>query len=212
MKVYFISGLAADRRVFRNIQLPEGYEAHYLDWIPVRRNETLPQYAMRLAESMDASEPFALIGLSFGGMLAIEIAKRYKPVATVLIASIPLSNHLPGYYRVAVRLGLHRIISPSLMRSSVIAKRFFTSESKEDKLMIKQVAEECDLQFVRWGIDAIINWENVELPTPLWHIHGAKDGILPVKYTTPTHKIPGAGHLLVTTKATEINTILEGLF
>ncbi|RYD69520.1 MAG: hypothetical protein EOP53_27030, partial [Sphingobacteriales bacterium] len=64
MKVYFISGLAADCRVFKRIQLPAGFESVYLDWIPPLPNESLQSYAMRMAESIDTNEPFALVGLS----------------------------------------------------------------------------------------------------------------------------------------------------
>ena len=70
MNVYFISGLAADRSVFKYIRLPEGYDAIYLEWIAPLPGETLPQYAERLAQQMDATKPFGVIGLSFGGMLA----------------------------------------------------------------------------------------------------------------------------------------------
>lgn len=40
-KVYFISGIGADYRFFTHIQLPEGYEAHYIHWIGTR-DEVFP--------------------------------------------------------------------------------------------------------------------------------------------------------------------------
>src|SRR6266487_4519719 len=98
MKVYFISGLAADKRVFKHIQLPPGFEAVHLDWISPQKDESLANYALRLADNINRNEPFALVGLSFGGMLATEIAKRYHPAATILISSVPVSTQLPGYY------------------------------------------------------------------------------------------------------------------
>ena len=41
MKVYFVSGLAADKRVFKHIILPVGFETVYLDWITPLKNESL---------------------------------------------------------------------------------------------------------------------------------------------------------------------------
>jgi hypothetical protein len=76
MKAYFISGMAADARVFRHIRLPEGYEPVYLDWIDPVPHESLRSYALRLAERIDKNHPFILLGLSFGGMLGTEIAKK----------------------------------------------------------------------------------------------------------------------------------------
>ena len=77
MKAYFIPGLAADKRVFRHIQLPGNFTPVFLEWIAPIKDETLPQYAYRLAEQIEINEPFIIIGLSFGGMLAVEIAKKY---------------------------------------------------------------------------------------------------------------------------------------
>src|SRR5258708_37464041 len=110
MKAYFISGLAADGRVFKHIQLPKGLETIYLNWIPPQEEEALPHYALRLATSINTKEPFVLLGLSFGGMLAIEIAKQLHPVSTILISSIPVSDHLPGYFKAAGKIGLHKMV------------------------------------------------------------------------------------------------------
>ena len=74
MKAYFISGIGADYRLFTHIRLPEGFETCYVHWIPPEKDETLPVYARRLAEQIDTSEPFVLIGFSLGGIMAVEIA------------------------------------------------------------------------------------------------------------------------------------------
>src|SRR5215831_6606770 len=119
MEAYFISGLGADARVFEHIRLPEGYHPIHIGWIEPEENETLPHYAMRLAASIDTAEPFVLIGLSFGGMLVTEIAKVLKPASTILIASIPLSKHLPPYFHAAGKIGLHKLVPVSLMKSAM---------------------------------------------------------------------------------------------
>ncbi|HCF62788.1 MAG TPA: hypothetical protein DEU93_00310, partial [Chitinophagaceae bacterium] len=72
MKAYCISGLGADERIFCNLHFPEALEPVYLKWIKPEPNETLEQYAMRLSEKIEGDEPFVLIGLSLGGMLALE--------------------------------------------------------------------------------------------------------------------------------------------
>lgn len=208
MKVYFISGLAANCDIFRHIQLPAGYESRYLDWIPPQKNESLPHYAMRLAEKIDRNEPFALIGLSFGGMLAVEIAKRYQPVYTILLASIPSSKQLPRYYKMAGKLRLHKVVPASLANNPAIARLFFSAKTEAERQLIKEVVNEIDITFIRWGMDAILKWKNTETPGPLWHIHGTKDNILPIRYVKPSHTIPGAGHMLVSNKSGEISTIL----
>lgn len=209
MKVYFISGMAADSRVFHRIQLPGGFEKVYLDWIPPLPNESLPDYAQRLAKGINTNEPFALAGLSFGGMLATEIAKRYSPVMTVLLSSIPVSSHLPRYFRTAASMGLHKLVPISLLKYSATAKRLFTRETADDKKLLCTIIRESDARLIRWSMQAILSWENDQAPQPLCHIHGSRDEVLPVKYTKPTHVLRGAGHMLVMTRADEVNKILH---
>ncbi|THU39938.1 alpha/beta hydrolase [Niastella caeni] len=208
MKVYFISGLAADKRVFKHIQLPADCEAVYLDWISPEKDESLPSYALRLAAKINREEPFALVGLSFGGMLATEIAKQYKPTVTILISSVPVSTQLPGYFKVAGKMGLHKIVPISLLKSSAATKRFFTRELAEDKKLLWQIINESDTGLIRWSMNAILNWKNDIIPQPVWHIHGKRDEVLPVRYTHPTHTIPKEGHMLVMTCPDIVNEIL----
>lgn len=209
MKVYFISGLAADCRVFRHIQLPEGFETVYLDWIDPLPNEAFTEYALRLADSIDKSAPFAVIGLSMGGMIATEIAKHHHPVITILISSIPSSAHLPGYLKIAGKLGIHKLVPVSVVKSGAILKRFFTNEAKEDKELLKQIIRDSDPAFIRWAMDAILKWKCEEPPAGFIHIHGTKDEVLPVRYTRPTHTIEKGGHLMIMTRAQELNEIVR---
>ena len=209
MKVYFISGLAADRRIFKNIHLPEGFEAIFLDWIPPEKNESLRNYALRLADSIDRSEKFVLVGLSMGGMIAVEIANHLQVALTIIISSIPFSKQLPPYFRFGARLYLQHLVSIRLMKIASIAKRLFTTETREDKEMLKAIIRESDPKFIKWALTAILNWENETVPQNFIHIHGSKDEILLIKYTKPTHPISKAGHLMVMNRASEINKILQ---
>jgi pimeloyl-ACP methyl ester carboxylesterase len=211
MKAYFIPGLAADKRVFRHIRLPEGFEAHYLDWIRPENSETLREYAMRMAEQIEGGEPFILIGLSFGGMLAVEIAKKLPPKQLILIATVPHHTHIPYYYKKAFNPGMHKLASPGVIKNFVYFKRFFTSESPEDKLIIKQMARDMDHSFIRWAVDAIMKWDAGEESVECIHIHGTHDEIFPHRYTKPSVSIPRAGHLMIFNRASDINAVLHSV-
>lgn len=211
MKVYLIPGLAADKRVFRHIQLPQGYEACHLEWLPPAKGETLQDYALRMAGQIDHQEDFVLAGLSFGGMLAVEIAKKYPAKKLILIASISHPSQLPGYYRTVYKMGLHRIITPSVLKYGVHMKRYFTAESSEDKRIIREMARDMDHDFIRWAMQAIVHWRTDDQIPEAHHIHGKADGILPHRYTRPTITIDKAGHLMIFDRAAEINRILASL-
>ncbi len=212
MKVYFISGLAADCRVFKHIRLPAHCEAVFIEWIAPEKNESLRAYSLRLANIIDRNEPFAIIGLSMGGMITTEIIKLYRPVATVLISSIPCSSQLPGYFKVAGKLRMYKIVPVSFAKSLSMMKRLFSAESGEDKATLKQIIRDSDPTFIKWAMGAILNWKNDELPESFIHIHGSKDEVLPLRFTNPTHIINNAGHLMVMDRAKEINAILEQVF
>lgn len=208
MNVYFISGVGADRRIFRNIRLPDTCSEQHLDWIPPEPGESLESYAKRLATAIDTSKPFILVGLSFGGMLANEIAKVMRPELIVLISSVPSSTKLPPYYKAAGKLGMQKWIPVSLLKSMSLLKRLFTAETKEEKQFLRQAIRSADPSFIRWSLDAIVNWECTSPPERYIHIHGTGDLVLPLRYSGSTHSIRRAGHLMVLTEARKINEIL----
>ena len=80
MKLYVISGLGADGSIFEYIQLPKKFtEIIYIDWEIPNYNESFENYVNRMAEKVDVSEKFCLLGYSFGGIMVQEIHKL-KPL------------------------------------------------------------------------------------------------------------------------------------
>lgn len=211
MNVYFIPGLGADKRVFKHIKLPDGFEVRHIDWLPPEAGESLPQYAKRLAALIPEEDPWCLVGLSFGGMLATEISKLRHPEKTILIASIQSPEELPFYFRWAAPLNLHKILPVSLFKQASLAKRIFTTETNEDKELLRKIIQESDPVFLRWAMGAILNWKPDQPAGKLYHIHGTGDRLLPIRYTRPTHLINGAGHLMVMNRAVEINLTLAAI-
>jgi pimeloyl-ACP methyl ester carboxylesterase len=209
MRVYFISGMGADRRIYKHIRLPEGYEPEFIDWIAPEKNELLSDYAIRLSEKIDRDQPFILVGTSLGGIMSVEIAKRVPPVATILISSIPVSAQMPRYYSVARSIGLIAVLPPSLFKTAARLKRYFTNERKEDKRLILQLIEESDGGFIKWAMNAAVEWRNTDIPRSLWQIHGSRDEVFPVWLTRPTHTIRRAGHMLVMSHSDRVNGILR---
>jgi len=212
MNVYFISGLGADCRVFNNIRLPLGHEAVHLHWIKPFKNEFLRDYALRLAQGIDQTKPYVLVGLSMGGMIATEIANHLNPVFTILISSVPLSAQLPRYFRIGGRFRLYRLVPPRVLSSGMILKRFFVVKSKKDKILLQDMLRDMDPEFIRWAIHAVATWSNSQLPPEYAHIHGAWDRILPVRFCKPTEILRKAGHLMVVNRAAEVNIFIEKVF
>lgn len=209
MKAYFISGLGADKKAFQRIKLPGNYEPVYLDWITPEKNESLAHYAHRFSSLIKNDDAFILIGLSFGGMLACEIARLRNPMKTIIISSIGASNELPWYFKRAAGIGLHKYVPIRLLKAGTILKNVMGFNSKEDKEIIINYAKYADPELVRWSLHAIVNWHQPERLPGIVHLHGSKDHMLPLKYTRPDYVIKNGGHLMIFNKADEVNKILN---
>ena len=79
------------------------------------------------------------------------------------------------------------------------------TKSKGQKALMRHFLSQTDPQFVRWAIDAIINWGNFERPKDLFQIHGSNDKMFPVKYTKPDFVIENGSHFMVWVKADEVS-------
>jgi len=209
LKAYFISGLGADRKAFQKIKLPAAYEPVYLDWIPPQENESLCNYARRFSSLIKNDDAFILIGLSFGGMLASEIARLRRPMKTIIISSLASSNELPWYFKQAGKIGLHKAVPMTFLKAGTVIKNIMGVASKEDKAIIYNYAKTADPGMVRWSLNAIVNWDQPDRLPGIVHLHGSNDRMLPLKYTHPDFVIKGGGHLMIFNKADEVNKILN---
>jgi pimeloyl-ACP methyl ester carboxylesterase len=144
-----------------------------------------------------------------GGMITTEIARYYKPVNTILISSVPWSKQVPFYFKAAGAIRLHKLVPLSLVKSATLLKRLFSTETADDKQVLRDIIRASDNAFISWAMEAILQWESEQLTLPYVHIHGTRDEVLPIRFTKPTHIIPKGGHLMVMNRAAEINTILK---
>ncbi|MCB0397263.1 MAG: hypothetical protein KDD36_11445 [Flavobacteriales bacterium] len=98
-KLYLISGLGADSRLYSRLQLP-GLDVQFIEWLVPSDDETMNHYARRMAECITADPgEFYLGGTSFGGMVATEIAKFHSPAKLMLIPGPGTHTCNPRYFR-----------------------------------------------------------------------------------------------------------------
>lgn len=209
--LYILSGLGAEKggeRIFQRIDV-SGFSKVFIQWVAPHDNETIEQYATRLLVQIKTSNP-TLIGLSFGGMMAIEIAKQIETEKVILIASAKTKNELPFYYRWAGKLGIHKLLSIKVLRKSrFVTYWFFGVETRNEKKLLNQILLKTDASFLRWAIDKITKWTNqIELKNT-FHIHGSTDRILPLKFVNCNSIIHNGGHFMTINKAEELNKIIE---
>jgi pimeloyl-ACP methyl ester carboxylesterase len=207
MEVYVFSGLGADKRVFQFLDF-SFCSVTFIDWILPEENETIEDYASRIRSQITTVNP-TLVGLSFGGIIAVEVAKQIKTDKVVLISSAKNKEEIPFYFRLLGKLKIHKIVPINLLKSSsFIANWFFGATSDFEKDLLKQILIETDSSYLRWAIDKIVGWENKTEISNCTHIHGTHDKILPIRFVNVDIKIDKGGHFMVLNKADEINSIL----
>ncbi len=208
--IYIFSGLGADERVFQRIDFT-GYEITFIPWITPDKNDSIENYASKLLNRITVNRPI-LIGLSFGGVMAIEVAKQIETEKVIFISSVKTKNELPFYYRWAGQLKLHRLLPPQLSkRPNFITNFFFGTNSSFDKQILKQILIDTDTRFLRWAIDKLLCWMNTSQAGNLVHIHGTADRILPYRFISCDLTIKEGGHLMILNKSEELNKILKEL-
>ena len=209
-KIYLIPGLGADARMFQLLTLdPHRFEVIVLEWITPHRQESLPEYAYRLAAQIAATaEPFILVGVSLGGMVAVEIAKLRPAAKLILISSIKTAAELPGYLRFLGKLGWHWYLP--LGWAKIWREPFawvFGAKTATEKKLLNEIIQATDIPFTRWAFTAIANWQNQTLVPNLVHLHGNQDKIFPLGYIRQPTVYPG-GHLIIFSAAAELSTYI----
>lgn len=210
MKVYFISGLGANKRAFNFLDL-SFCEPVFIDWPKPGHGETLPEYAARLRETIKDENPI-IVGVSLGGMIATEMAKNDPNIKAIIISSNKCSKEFPGYLRMWRHFPVYKWVPEKVVKlTRGITKRLVGLKGEEQRKLFAQILEETDHKFTVWAIDAILAWNNTTIPPNVIHIHGSRDTLLPSRYVKADYIIKGGRHIMIMDYAEEISVLLRRL-
>jgi len=211
--IYLFSGLGADGRAFSRLDL-SGFRTHLVQWAKPARRETLATYALRLSRQVTTPDP-VLLGVSFGGMIAIEVAKHIRPARTILVSSAKTRAEIPPSFRLAADMGLFRLLPASwLVWPNMLMCWLFGAASPADKKLLASILRDSDPAFMKWALRKIARWDNTVIPPDVCHIHGTKDRLLPASHIRSFIPIPGGGHFMIANRheavGEKIRQILNG--
>ncbi len=208
MTIYAIPGLGADKRVFEYLELDHPLVP--IEWVDPKLDEPIDAFAMRLTEQMDLDQPFVLMGLSFGGLIAVEMAKKIKRVEkTILLSSAAVKDEIPMVYRLFGRTGIQKIIPAKAMipPKSLLHFVFGVGESK----VLDDIIDDTDPHFVKWAVDVLTNWSNEEVVDNLYQICGSKDLVMPPGGAGDVRWVEGGEHLMVLDLAKEVSANINSI-
>ena len=209
-KVYFISGLGADKRVFSFLDL-SFCEPVFIDWIEPAKKESLQSYALRLRQTIPQPDP-VIVGISFGGMLATEMAKVEPNLRAIIISSNKTADEFPKYLRIGKYVPFYKWMPGTVLkRSAFMIKWVFGRNGKEQKKVFLDIIRDTNPDFVKWAIASIMHWQNKTIPKNLVHLHGTADRLLPHRLVKADHLIKGGNHVMPMDSHEEVSMLLKQL-
>ncbi|MBB5034761.1 alpha/beta hydrolase [Prosthecobacter vanneervenii] len=206
LPIYLIPGLGADRRNYPDVwtELPG---CTRLEWEEYHGPSSVPEVARFMAEKWQLPPGAVLVGSSFGGIVACEIAKFLPVHAVVLVASSTSGRDFvtTGRMKLLTRVLPLRLVQTLLRRAQpwleFVWGRGGTPLTRA-VLDSMQMFCACQAAFYRGMFDAISSWEGADTPNArVIRIHGKLDKLVNV----PAHADAylNGGHMIGMTHAHE---------
>lgn len=206
LPIVVFSGMAADPAIampqllaFKNLKVPL--------WPQPLENDSLTSYCERLAYELRPLGAVAIGGISFGGIVAMEVAKFLEPKCVILIASVRSPQQIP--WRI-------RVLRSFLWLLPLIPIRWMQWLARAVPLWSKVLAgvvqqfRQADPVTLRWSIRQVLRWEIAPaLNCPVYQIQGDRDFLFPHQLTAPDVLIRGGGHLISLTRGKQVNEFIR---
>jgi len=199
--VYLIPGMGTDHRIMEGFNFGENVNHVLIHWPenPTEKNG-LKGLAESIVAQIDTTEKFVLFGVSMGGMLSIELTQLINPEAVILVSSVESSKEIPFRYKLGRVIPAHRLLTEKrLIKKAENPRTWREVESEKLKILYPNMLKKCGSEFLKWQMNSIAHWKlkNPSINCEVFHIHGDKDPILPLRKTRADKVISGATHKLI---------------
>lgn len=191
-------GMGANSRIFEKIDLPKAqFEIHYLEWLSPYPDESLADYITRIQHEIKEVNP-VLIGVSFGGVIVQELAKRIAVRKTIIISSVRTHTEFPKRMKWAQKLVLYKFFpTGSVNRLEALLKKYSSTKSKERIALFAEYMTVRDANYLDWALKTMLNWKEDHPNPDVIHIHGNKDEIFPIQYIKDSIVVKGGTHAMI---------------
>ncbi len=206
-RIYCISGLATDHRLFETLSVPQ-YELVPLLWATYDHSDDMESYADKISRQIRDESPI-IIGLSFGGMLSVEIGKKFPSWRIFLVSSAKTAAEV-GYKGSILRWLSRKNLIPSALfnKPNFYTLARFGAKTPEDKKFISRIISSSNPDFMRWCVNAVFNWDNDSYPDNITHIHGTDDKIIYPQNVQAHYWVEGGSHMMIYNRGAEVGKII----
>jgi|SRR6185436_11265435 len=210
--IVFIPGLGADERMFSFIDLKD-CNKQFVKWVKPGKDDNFQKYLLKIKEQIPGGQPVILVGVSLGGIIAMELRELIPVEKTIIISSVKIKAEMPFFFKLVRLARINKIISPPLLKkSALLIKPFITDTSNEKAMQLfKTMLHDTDNDFIKRSIQFVLDWKRAAYKKEnLVHIHGTKDLVFPLKNIHRCdYKIKDGAHDMIMSKPDEINKILR---
>ncbi len=215
-RIVLFPGLGADARMFERQKRFFGNDLECPDWLEPEPDEALDDYTKRWAEQLhpepDDTRPLFLGGVSFGGMIALEMARHLRPEAVILIGSCRSKLAKPDRWQVARKVGAcipQTLLGRTLRAAGGLWIAWLDQMDAPHRALMMRMAADTDAYRLRWGGYACADWtfdprSETDFP-PIYQIHGGRDAIIPLHRGDPDTILPNGRHVLVFSHPETVN-------
>jgi len=208
--IYLIPGQGGDARLFNNLQIDSSFTVKHIMYDLPEKDSSMQAYAKQLLQQVDTAEPFILIGVSLGGMLAVEMSEILQPEKTIIISSAKNKNELPAKLKFQQKVPIYKMVPGKLARwGAFILQPIVEYDRNKEKTTFKAMLTDKDPKFLKRTIPMIINWDRTSNNTSIIHIHGDRDHTIPIKNVSNDITVEGGSHMMVLTEGEKLSKIVN---
>ena len=203
--IYFVPGMATDKKIFERIRFPNSkYQYHVIEWLIPEENEPLAAYVQRMAKDIKHSNPI-LIGVSFGGIIVQEMAKIIPVEKTIIISSVKSRQEFPRYMRFGSFTKLYKLLTASgILSVSDLGKLGWNARARKRLRKMQVYFNVRDEKYLAWAIKNMVEWDRETEDPKVYHIHGTRDEVFPIKYIDNCRKIKRGRHAMILDKTPSV--------
>ena len=211
--VYLIPGQGSDYRLYKNITLDDPFQMHYVHHQEPAEGSSLQEYAALLFQQVDTSQAFILVGVSLGGMLAVEMNEWCDPLKTVVISSAKTRNELPFRYRFQRYLPIYKNVPGEISKQGALLLQPIVEPDRDQaKEVFVSMLQSKSPTFYERTIAMIMEWDRTTSPEGIIHIHGENDHTIPIRNVAFDHALETGSHMMTLTEGEKITALLHKIF
>ncbi len=208
--IYLFPGQGSDSRLFDSLSFDSNFRVIDVIYPIPSKGMTLKEYACVIANQIDTTTPFFLVGVSLGGMICTELCDILQPEKTIIISSAKTRKELPARYSFQRIIPVYRILPPEwLHQGARILQPIVEPDRRKQKETFKSMLGAKDPLYIKRTIEMIVRWDRQSYDTAIVHIHGNQDHTIPFRRVSCDYLIPDGSHMMTLTRFEQINAILN---